>query len=186
MLLQLYLVFAKIGFLSFGGGYPMMGIIYSEASIAVGLTAAEFADMAALELLASGPIAINAATYVGFIKAGVAGAFFATAGVCTPAFVLTSILYFFLTRFQENRYVQGFLAAIKIACGGVLLATVFTLGKDILLLGGWAQIIAEPAVYVQWVGVAIALVCAAAIYFAKASPILMILLSGVAGAILLS
>ena len=187
MYVKLFLLFCKLGFVSIGGGYPMMALILQEGSAAVGLTAGEFADMAALELLASGPIAINAATYVGYIKGGVAGAAFATLGVCVSPFVLTSILYFFLSRFKENRYVQGFLGAIKIASGGILLTTAGILSRNILFLDHTiGEVLAAPLENVQWAGVLITVLCVAAILKWKASPILMILVSAVLGMLLLS
>ena len=76
--ITLFLMFLKIGFTSFGGGYGMMSMILDEGIARVGLTTAEFADMAALDLLCSGPVAVNAATYIGYIKGGWLGALLAT------------------------------------------------------------------------------------------------------------
>lgn len=181
MLSALFFFFLKLGFVSVGGGYPMLAFIMQEGQVAVGLTAQEFADMAALELLASGPVAINSATYIGFIKAGFPGALIATLAVCLPSFILTTILYAFLSRFKVNRYVQGFLSAVKIACGGVLLATALSLGQTILLLdNSLSQVIADPSV-VQWAGVAICFICIIAIGKFKANPIIMIFVAAAFG-----
>jgi chromate transporter len=181
MLAKLFFMFLKIGFLSVGGGYPMMAMILQEGR-AVGLTSAEFADMTALEMLASGPIAINAATYVGYIRGGVLGSIVATAAVCSPAFVLTSVVYFFLSRYNDNIYVQGFLRGIRVACGGVLLAASFTLGgniliKDVVSTGFFKS--------VNVIGAAICAVCALAVLKFKINPIAMVLVSAVLGAVLL-
>lgn len=134
MYIKLFLMFVKIGFLSFGGGYPMMALIYEEGQKLLGLTSSEFADMLALELLASGPVAINGATYIGYIKGGLLGAVFSTIGVCLPSFILVTIVYFFLSKFYENPYIQNFLAAIKISCAGILFATALNLAKNIFLI----------------------------------------------------
>ncbi|NLW78204.1 MAG: chromate transporter [Ruminococcaceae bacterium] len=185
MLLNLFLMFLKLGFLSVGGGYPMMGLILQEGA-AVGLTAGEFADMAALELLASGPIAINSATYIGFIKAGFLGAVVATVGVCIPPIILTTILYHFLKRFSLNPYVNAFLEAIKIACGGVLLATALTLSREIVLGGEtWLAAAANPFATVSWWSVLIMAAGVFALQKFKANPIVIILLSGLVGAFVL-
>lgn len=186
MLLSLFLFFLKLGFISVGGGYPMMSFIMQEGQAAVGLTASEFADMTALELLASGPIAVNAATYIGYIKAGFWGSAVATAGVCIPSFILTTILYAFLSRFKENRYVQGFLNAIKVACAGVLFTTALTLGKNILLLtDSLSDITAHPLIMVSWVSVLIVALSVVAIRKFKLNPIMVILGAGVIGAFML-
>lgn len=186
MLLSLFLFFLKLGFVSFGGGYPMMSFILEEGQRAVGLTAGEFADMAALELLASGPIAINAATYVGFIKGGFLGALAATAGVCVPGFILAGLLYSVLKKFQHNPYVQGFIGAIKIACGGILMTAALNLGKNIFLFDQRLSVaIQNPGTNIQWGGVLIAGICVVAMMKFKVNAMVMILVSAVLGVLLL-
>ncbi|MDL2327305.1 chromate transporter [Ruminococcaceae bacterium OttesenSCG-928-A11] len=175
-------MFTKLGFLSFGGGYPMMALILQEGQAAVGLTVAEFADMTALELMASGPIAINAATYIGFLKAGILGAAVATAGVCVSPFVLTTILYFFLQKFKENRYVQAFMSAVVATSGGILLATAASLGHSILFGGASVvQIVHNPSGVVSWVGIVIVAGCLVAGIRFKVNSIILVLASGALG-----
>ncbi len=186
MLIKLFWLFVRLGFLSIGGGYPMMALILQEGEAAVGLTSAEFADMAALELLASGPIALNAATYIGYIKAGILGSLVATAGACVPPFVLTTVLYYFLNKYRENKYVKAFLEAIKVACGGVLLTTAFTLGRQVLLGGhGLAEVAAAPLALVSWGGVIICGLCLLASLKWKTNPVFLVLGSAVAGGLLM-
>ena len=185
MLLSLFAFFLKLGFISFGGGYTMISFILQEGQVAVGLTAQEFSDMAALELLASGPIAVNSATYIGFIKAGFSGAVIATAAVCLPSFILTAILYAFLKRFSENKYVQSAISAIVIACGGALIAAAGTLIQNILLYtDNLEEVIRHPADNIFWAGCLIVVICVVAIKKFKISPIVMLLVSAVLGAIL--
>ncbi len=186
MLLRLFWLFLKLAFLSFGGGYPMMALILEMGEADVGLTAAEFADMAALELLASGPIALNAATYIGYIKAGVLGSLVATAGVCLPPFALAGTLFYFVDRFRQNEYMEGFLTAIKLACGGILVTTVWTLSREILLGGlPLAEVAANPAGSIQWFGLLIIGICLLAILRFKVNPIIMILVAAGLGVLLL-
>lgn len=87
MIITLILAFLKIGFLGFGGGYAMLSLIYAE-SAHLGLSAAQFADLNALDGLIPGPIAINSATYIGQLTAGFSGALAATLTVCVPSLVL--------------------------------------------------------------------------------------------------
>ena len=186
MLMSLFLFFLKLGFVSVGGGYPMMSFIAQEGQIAVRLTPQEFADMAALELLVSGPIAINAATYIGFIKAGVGGAAMATFGVCAPSFILTAVLYAFLNKFRENKYVQAFIDAIKIACGGILLTAAVNLAESILIYSGtWGAAIKAPLVSIQWGGVLITAICVVALKKFKVNPVAVILGAAVLGLVLM-
>ena len=164
----------------------MIAFILQEGEAAVGLTVQEFADMTALELLASGPIAINSATYVGFIKAGFPGAIIATAGVCIPGFILTAVLYAFLRKNKENKYVQGFISAITIACGGILLTASITMAQSILLHSdSLPDILDSPFLYIEWAGLLIAIVCCIAIKIFKVNPIVMLFVSAFLGVLLL-
>ena len=69
MILLIFFTFLKIGFLGFGGGYAMLSLIFEEAS-KFGMTADQFADLNALDVLIPGPIAVNSATYVGQLYGG--------------------------------------------------------------------------------------------------------------------
>ncbi|MEL7608685.1 MAG: chromate transporter [Bacillota bacterium] len=182
MLLKLFWLFTKLGFLSIGGGYPMMALILQEGHKAVGLTASEFADMTALELLASGPIAINAATFIGYLKAGILGSVVATAGVCISPFVLTTILYYFLKKYKENRYVNAFMSAIIAASGGILLSTAATLGRSVLLQNAtFAQIVQNASGIISWTGIIIVAGCLIAGIRFKVNPVILVLASGALG-----
>ena len=183
MLLKLFLFFLKLGFISFGGGYPMMTFIMQDGNRVLGLTAQEFADMTALELLASGPIAINAATYIGYIKSGILGATVATIGICLPSIIISVIVYKFVTTFNDNVYLQHFISAIKIACGGVLITTAITLAQNILIYSGNGQTFSISSI--SWVGVLIVVVCGVAIKKFDVNPIYMVLVSAVIGVVAL-
>ncbi|MDR1067210.1 MAG: chromate transporter [Clostridiales bacterium] len=180
MIAKLILLFFKIGCFSVGGGYAIMGMILQEGA-AVGLTAAEFADLAALELLASGPIAINAATYVGYIKGGFLGSAAATAAICAPAFLFTSVVYIILSRYKESLYVQRFLKGISVACGGVLMSVAFTLGSDILINASFLA--NAPKRVINAPGAVIFALCVFASLKFKISPVIIVIASAAGGAV---
>ena len=121
--LRLFLLFLKIGITCFGGGYGMMSMIFDEGAKLVGLTAEEFADMTALDLICPGPVALNSATYVGYIKGGVSGSVLATAGMILPTVIVSILAVIFMSRFSENRIVKGLFRGIRPACGGLLIYT---------------------------------------------------------------
>ena len=130
-LITLFLMFLKIGFTSFGGGYGMMSTIMDEGARLVGLTKGEFADMTALDLVCSGPVAINAATYVGYIKGGIWGSIFSTVGAFLPSLILTSIVLVFLEKFYNSFFIRGLFKGITPATGGLMIFTSLTLTKSI-------------------------------------------------------
>ncbi len=130
-IITLFLMFFKIGLTSFGGGYGMMSMIMDEGQRLVGLTRTEFADMTALDLICSGPVAVNAATYVGYIKGGFWGAIFATLGCILPSVIICTIVILFLNSFNKSKIVKGLFAGITPACGGLLLYTTLSLSKSV-------------------------------------------------------
>ena len=70
--LKLFFTFFKIGVVGFGGGYAMLSMIMVE-SMKYSITLDQLADLNALDMIIPGPIAINAATYVGYLHAGLVG-----------------------------------------------------------------------------------------------------------------
>ena len=85
--LQLFLSFLQIGLFSFGGGYAAMPLLQEQLVARNGwLSVQEFADLVTIAEMTPGPIAVNAATFVGTKLAGLPGALAATAGVILPVF----------------------------------------------------------------------------------------------------
>ena len=83
ILLDLFLTFAKIGLFTFGGGYAMIALLENEfVTKREWLDKDEFLDMVAIAESTPGPIAINAATYIGYKSGGFLGSLFSTVGVC--------------------------------------------------------------------------------------------------------
>ena len=131
MVLRLFLLFLQIGFTCFGGGYGMMSMIFDEGAKRVGLTANEFADMTALDLICPGAVALNSATYVGFLKGGFPGSLAATLGVILPTIFVSILTIIFMKKFSESRFVKGLFRGIKPACGGLLIYTSLTLALSV-------------------------------------------------------
>ena len=88
-LLRIFLTMMKIGLFTFGGGYAMLALLEHEFVDKKGwLTHDEFLDMTAIAESTPGPIAINAATYIGYRQCGILGSLFATVAVCIPSFII--------------------------------------------------------------------------------------------------
>ena len=87
--LDLFLTFAKVGVMTFGGGYAMIALLENEfVSKKNWIQRDEFLDMVAIAESTPGPIAINAATYIGYKMYGFWGSLAATVGVCIPSFLI--------------------------------------------------------------------------------------------------
>ena len=105
--LQLFLTFMKIGVVTFGGGYAMIPIIENEISVKKGwISGDDLLEVVAISETTPGPIAICAATFIGYQIGGVFGAFCATFGVVLPSFVIIYIISLFLRRFEQLEVIK--------------------------------------------------------------------------------
>ena len=80
----LFAAFFKIGLFSFGGGMAMLPIIYQSVQQFGFMSSEEFSNLVALSQVTPGPVAVNAATYVGLMYGGLPAAIVATIGICLP------------------------------------------------------------------------------------------------------
>lgn len=129
--LQLFLVFARIGLFGFGGGMAMLPMIYQGAKNFNLMSAAEFSNLVAISQVTPGPIAVNAATYVGYHCAGEAGAVAATLGVAFPSFVLVMLVCYFISRFRESRLVEAAFAGIRPVTVGLIGSAVVFMAQSL-------------------------------------------------------
>ena len=92
-LLKLFLAFAKIGAVTFGGGYAMLPILQRDiVAKHKWATEDELLDYFAIGQCTPGVIAVNTATFVGYKNKGILGGIFATLGVVFPSIVIITII----------------------------------------------------------------------------------------------
>ena len=162
MFLKLFLTFLEIGAVSFGGGYGMISLIREKVLLNGWLSEAEFLSFIAVSESTPGPLAVNMATFIGASQGGVPGALCATLGVVLPSFFIILLI------------------------AALILSTAFTMGLSTLLGISTAAETPSPA----WRGIGIlAILAGVRLIWQKArgkapSPIGMILLSAVLGAVL--
>jgi len=129
--LQLFLVFAKIGVLTIGGGYAMLPMMMRELVEARGwLTNEEFADMTAIGQCTPGVIAVNMSTFVGFRQRRTAGALIASLGIVLPSVIIITIIAAVLKQYTELEVVRHAFAGIRVAVCGLITKTVVSLWKS--------------------------------------------------------
>ena len=128
--LQLFLTFMKIGVVTFGGGYAMIPIIENEITDKKGwLDADDLLEVVAISETTPGPIAICAATFIGYRIAGVLGAFAATVGVVLPSFVIIYLISLFLRTFESLRFVKYAFFGIRAGVLALLIKAVVSMFK---------------------------------------------------------
>jgi len=130
LLLELFLVFAKIGSITFGGGYAMLPFLQREVVEARHwATNDELTDYYAVGQCTPGIIAVNTATFIGTKLAGNIGGVVATLGVVFPSFIIISLIAAFLTNFAELAIVKNAFAGIRICVCILILNAVLKLLK---------------------------------------------------------
>lgn len=183
---NLFYTFLKLGFLSFGGGYAMLSMIMTEAEH-FSVSPAQFADLNALDMVVPGAIAINAATYVGYLYQKLPGAIAATAGVSLPSFVLTVVIMRFFAHFKDNDWLTDTLSGIKPAAVGLIAAAAITIATNVLTVPGKniGNFLIDPMGTLSLVPVIIFILTAVLNIHFKINPILLTILAGVVGAIVI-
>ena len=129
-LLKLFLIFAKIGSFTFGGGYAMLPMIQREIVDKNGYaTEDEVLDYYAIGQLTPGVIAVNVATFIGMKRKGLPGAAFATLGVVFPSVVIITLIALILRNFMDILWVQYAFSGIRVAVIALIIKTIITVTK---------------------------------------------------------
>lgn len=175
--LQLFLSFLQIGAFSFGGGYAAMPLIQEQVVTLHGwLTADTFADLVTIAEMTPGPIAINAATFVGTQVAGVPGAVVATIACVLPSCLFVTLLAMVYTRYRDLALLQQTLGSLRPA----VVAMIAKAGMAILV----SAFFADQTFRLARDNVSFRMICyfVAALFFLrkkKVNPILVMVLCGV-------
>ena len=166
----LFITFAKVGVMTFGGGYAMLPILQREVVEKMGwVSDEELTDYFAVGQCTPGIIAVNTATFVGQKQKGVAGGIVATLGVVFPSLIIITLLAGVIGRFSHLAWVQHAFAGIRACVCVLILNAVIKLGKS--------------AIKDRW-GMALFLVILALSLWTKLSPVVLVLGAAVAGILL--
>jgi chromate transporter len=168
ILLKLFLAFAQIGLFAFGGGYAILPLIEKEiVNNLHWLTHKEFLEVVTISQLTPGPIAINAATFVGYKVGGVIGSLIATVSVCLPPVILVLIVVRFLKRFETNIWVNNVLKGLRPAVVALIASAAYSLVRG----GGITEI----------KGLIIGIASFIILRIRKLDPILILIIAGIVG-----
>ena len=129
-MLAMFLVFVEVGLFSFGGGYAILALIQQEVVLRNGwLTQSEFTDIVAISQMTPGPIAINAATFIGFKKYGIPGSLICTFGVILPSLVLMLVLTLTYLKLRERPWFKNIFKNLRLMSLGLIGAALVLIGK---------------------------------------------------------
>ena len=130
VLIDMFLTFAKVGVMTFGGGYAMLPILQREVvENKKWATEEELMDYFAIGQCTPGVIAVNTATFIGKKYKGIPGGIVATLGVVFPSLVIISLLAGVIESFSHLEWVQDALAGIRICVCVLILNAVVKLSK---------------------------------------------------------
>ena len=170
--LDIFLTMLKIGLFTFGGGYAMIALLENEfVSKKKWLEKEEFLDMVAISESTPGPIAINAATYIGYKSLGFKGALLATAAVALPSFVIIFCISLFFDAFLS-------VSLIARAFRGIQVCVVFLIfSAGLKLLRGMKK---KP-LPILIVSLTVLTMILLSLFSARFSTVLLILIAGAIG-----
>lgn len=184
---KLFYTFCKIGIFNFGGGYAMIALIQNEmVEKQAWMTTQEFTDIVAVSQMTPGPIGINVATYAGYTAVvnagydawwGVVGAFLASFSVILLPFLFLLVLFRFLLKHKDNKDLNNIFSTLRITILGLIAAAALLLATP----DNFGSFSESPVRF--GISIAIFLIVFLLSMKKKASPILLILLSGVVGGI---
>ena len=179
ILVDLFFSFLKVGLFSFGGGMASLPLIQSEVVTThqwISLTT--FTDLITIAEMTPGPIAINAATFVGIQIAGGVGAVVATLGCIMPSCLIVSLLAWIYFKFQNLDIIQGILNGLRPA----IVALIASAGVSILMLSIFGEHQKKMSINV----ISLCLFMSAFLFLRlkKPNPILVIFLCGCMGGVL--
>lgn len=131
---ELFITFAKMGVMTFGGGMAMLPILQREVvDNKHWATEEELVDYYAIGQCTPGIIAVNTATFIGQKRKGAAGGILATLGVVFPSLVIITILAGLITSFSHVAWVRNAFAGIQVCvCVLIFNAVVKLLKKSVV------------------------------------------------------
>lgn len=180
ILIELFLIFSKIGLFTIGGGYAMIPLITQEITQRNWLTVKGVIDIIAISEMTPGPFAINSATFIGVQQMGLIGGVAATLGVITPSFIIVVFVAKYFAKVKDHPIVQAILTGLRPAVIGLIASSTFMIVQNAFFpeaMGNWLQ-------GLSWKSIVIFVLALIGIIKLKIHPALMIIISAVLGILL--
>lgn len=184
---ELFTVFAKIGAVTFGGGYAMISLIEGEITSRGWIPASEFADIVAISQMTPGPLALNVATYVGRQLAGIPGALVASFGLIFPAMIIVPLVIWIGKKTGSRPAVKAGIRGIRAAALGLIAAAALFFIENSIITGLPAGPVWRGSggpVMVSWAALGVFLAALLAIGRWRVKPIPLIVFAALAGVLL--
>lgn len=172
--LKLFFSFLQIGLFSFGGGYAALPLIKEQVVTQNSwISMSEFTNLITISQMTPGPIAINAATFVGTKIAGVGGAVCATCGCVFPSCVIVLILAKLYFKYRNMNLMKDVLKSLRPA----VVAMIGAAGVSVLVTAFWNDSFSLQNT--NWLLVVIFAVCILLLRKTKLNPVWVMILAGI-------
>ena len=169
-IINLFIAFAKVGVLTFGGGYAMLPILQREIVEKNNWAEDdELMDYYAIGQCTPGVIAVNTATFIGQKNKGLLGGIMATLGVVTPSLIIITAIAAFISNFSDLAIVKNAFAGVRVCVCVLILNAVMKL---------WKSSVVDKATLIIFIGVFLGSV------LTDLSPILFIVITAIAGIVI--
>lgn len=166
-LFTLFFTFAKIGIMTFGGGYAMLPILQKDlVENKKWITEEELMDYFAIGQCTPGIIAVNTATFIGHKRKGILGGIVSTLGVVFPSLIIISLLAGIIEDFAHIEWVQHALSGVRICVCVLIINAVMKLFKKAII---------------DWKTLALFLIVAIGSFFTSISPVFFVIMSAICG-----
>ncbi|MCH3907104.1 MAG: chromate transporter [Sphaerochaeta sp.] len=163
MLFQLFLSFVQVGLFSVGGGYAAIPLIKSSIIDTHGwITLSEFTDLITIAEMTPGPIAVNAATFVGIKVADIPGAFVATFGCILPSCFIVSLLAYAYRKYHSLPLIQDMLSGLRPVVVALIASATISIVQMVVVNGKAADL----------TGIVLMVAAFCLIHFRKLNPII--------------
>lgn len=191
LFLELFIRFFFVGLFSIGGGLATLPFLTDMGESTGWFTPADISNMVAISESTPGPLGINMATYIGYqicngygMGFGFLGGVLSTVGLVTPSVIVIIIVSKMLMKFRRSKYVEFTFYGLRAASVGLIASALLSVAK-IAYLG--TQEIADPTALltaVDYKSIILSIIIFICIKkFKKLHPIVLILISGLAGII---
>lgn len=167
MLLDLYITFAQIGMVAFGGAYAILPILEDKlVDKKQWVSKEDLLNYFSMGQCAPGIISVNVAVIIAYKLKGVAGSIVATLGLITAPFIIITVIAAFLQNFAELQAVKNAFAGIRVCVSVLIVNSVISM---------WKRAVPDRAALLVFAAVLILAL------FTGISSVLLVIASGVAG-----
>ena len=130
-IIEIFILFFKIGAFTIGGGYAMLSLIEDEiVNKKKWLGKEEFVDGMAIAQSTPGVLAVNISLITGYKIAGFLGMFAGMLGAVLPSFFIVLFLSQILLAYGNHPLVVAIFNGVKPAITALILISVYRIGKS--------------------------------------------------------